>query len=78
MSIFVKKAFSRKFQNFLNYKLACCAKNDEKLVFKIWTKKIWYLSNKYHPNFGLPMLIHCEDVSFFKISREVYNQGKPE
>ncbi|KRY61895.1 hypothetical protein T4B_11576 [Trichinella pseudospiralis] len=31
MSIFVKKAFSRKFQNFLNYRLACFAKNGEKL-----------------------------------------------
>ncbi|KRY95235.1 hypothetical protein T4C_10418 [Trichinella pseudospiralis] len=30
MSIFVKNAFSRKFQNFLNYRLACLAKNGEK------------------------------------------------
>ncbi|KRY34350.1 hypothetical protein T4A_66, partial [Trichinella pseudospiralis] len=36
------------------------------------------LWNKCHPNLALPVLIHCEDVSLFKISREVYNQGKPE
>ncbi|KRY61736.1 hypothetical protein T4A_9467 [Trichinella pseudospiralis] len=29
MSIFVKNAFSRKFQKFLNYRLACFAKNGE-------------------------------------------------
>ncbi|KRY55615.1 hypothetical protein T4A_8412 [Trichinella pseudospiralis] len=32
MSIFVKKGFSRKFQNFLNYGLACFAINVEKLA----------------------------------------------
>ncbi|KRZ36054.1 hypothetical protein T4C_7963 [Trichinella pseudospiralis] len=37
MSIIVKKAFSRKFQNFLNYRLACFAKNGEKVVFRIWS-----------------------------------------
>ncbi|KRZ35430.1 hypothetical protein T4C_1455 [Trichinella pseudospiralis] len=26
-----------------------------------------------HPNFFLPMLIHCEDISFLKISRDVCN-----
>ncbi|KRY64001.1 hypothetical protein T4A_7487 [Trichinella pseudospiralis] len=30
MSIFEKKAFSGKFPNFLNYRLACFAKNGEK------------------------------------------------
>ncbi|KRY97037.1 hypothetical protein T4C_139 [Trichinella pseudospiralis] len=29
MSIFEKNDFSRKFQNFLNYRLACFAKNGE-------------------------------------------------
>ncbi|KRY95156.1 hypothetical protein T4B_15341 [Trichinella pseudospiralis] len=33
MSIFEKNAFSRKFQNFLNYRQACFAKNGEKLFF---------------------------------------------
>ncbi|KRX77773.1 hypothetical protein T4E_6542 [Trichinella pseudospiralis] len=28
--------------------------------------------------FALAMLIHYEVVSFLKISREAYNQGKPE
>ncbi|KRY62723.1 hypothetical protein T4A_13432 [Trichinella pseudospiralis] len=32
-----------------------------------------FLSNKYDPNFRSPMLIHCEDVSFLKISRDVCN-----
>ncbi|KRZ17205.1 hypothetical protein T4C_2721 [Trichinella pseudospiralis] len=73
MSIFEKNAFSRKFQNFLNYRLACFAKNGEKLFFTIWTKEIQWLWNKWHPKFLLPMLIHCEDISFLKISRDVCN-----
>ncbi|KRY63676.1 hypothetical protein T4D_5546 [Trichinella pseudospiralis] len=32
-----KNAFSRKFQNFLNYRLACFAKNGEKFFFKFRT-----------------------------------------
>ncbi|KRZ17701.1 hypothetical protein T4C_5868 [Trichinella pseudospiralis] len=43
MSIFVKKAFSRKFQNFLNYRLACFAKNGEKVVFEIWSFSDCYM-----------------------------------
>ncbi|KRY94429.1 hypothetical protein T4B_1407 [Trichinella pseudospiralis] len=31
MSIFVKKGFSGNLRNFLNYRLACFAKNGEKL-----------------------------------------------
>ncbi|KRY96643.1 hypothetical protein T4B_15034 [Trichinella pseudospiralis] len=50
MSIFVKKAFSRKFQNFLNYRPACFAKNGEKLCQRklpsSWRNK-WPLSWHY-------------------------------
>ncbi|KRY64597.1 hypothetical protein T4D_12803 [Trichinella pseudospiralis] len=71
MSIFVKKAFSRKFQNFLNYRLACFAKNGEKLVFKIWTFFDCYM-------FILINYCILENAVFLKISREVCNQEKPE
>ncbi|KRY96030.1 hypothetical protein T4B_9898 [Trichinella pseudospiralis] len=35
------------------------------LQFGLW--------NKWHPKFLLPMLIHCEDISVLKISRDVCN-----
>ncbi|KRZ64626.1 hypothetical protein T10_11872 [Trichinella papuae] len=34
---FETQSFSRKFRNFVMYRLACFAKNGEKLDFKIWT-----------------------------------------
>ncbi|KRY74764.1 hypothetical protein T4D_8435 [Trichinella pseudospiralis] len=71
MSIFVKKDFSRKFQNFLNYRLARFAKNGEKLVFKIWTFFDCYM-------FILINYCILENAVFLKISREVCNQEKPE
>ncbi|KRY99054.1 hypothetical protein T4C_13852 [Trichinella pseudospiralis] len=43
MSIFEKNAFSRKFQNFLNYRPACLAKNGEKLFFTIWNFFDYYI-----------------------------------
>ncbi|KRY98877.1 hypothetical protein T4B_3986 [Trichinella pseudospiralis] len=33
--------------------------------FQLW--------NKQHPKFLLPMLIHYEDASFLKISRDICN-----
>ncbi|KRY94834.1 hypothetical protein T11_9964 [Trichinella zimbabwensis] len=34
---FSLQSFSRKFRNFVSYRLACFGKNGEKVFFKIWT-----------------------------------------
>ncbi|KRY63324.1 hypothetical protein T4B_3214 [Trichinella pseudospiralis] len=67
MSILVKITFSRKFRIFLNYRLACFAKNGEK-YFEL--KLAISCGINGSQKIALPMLIHMRLFRFLKISRE--------
>ncbi|KRZ29697.1 hypothetical protein T4C_10682 [Trichinella pseudospiralis] len=44
-------------------------------AFEEKAKIMQWLWNNSHPQFALPVLIHCKVVSYLKISRDVFNQG---